>query len=75
MGVTPADLTTPEQGRNLSTRKRQGEPEQGELEQLRARIEAARDASKLPGATNHCFDCFRRGVAAAIKAIEGDPST
>lgn len=41
------------------------------LDALKARIETTRTAL-LPGASNHCRDCFQRGRDAAIKAILGE---
>ena len=47
------------------------EPEEDELETLRARIAAARRVEPA-GKDLHCRDCFHRGRDAALRAIEGE---
>lgn len=43
----------------------------GELDTLKARIEAARSLTPEPHAV-HCRDCFQKGRDAVIRALEGD---
>jgi hypothetical protein len=76
--VKAADLQTPEQAIDLTTRRRAPrleDPEDTAAEQLaamRARIETARTLDHDPNPnTAHCADCYQRGVKAAIAVIEG----
>ncbi len=77
MSVTPDHLENPERDLDLANRDLKGKPRAkggappaDELQALRQRL----DTAKVAGAdTNpHCADCFRRGWAAAVRAIAGE---
>jgi len=76
MAVDPNSLETPERGQVRQTRAGgKPSPVVDELTRLRQRVVELRNQQSihaLPGAHQHCFDCFQRGVTAAIDAIEKD---
>lgn len=78
MSVKPATLENPERDLSLLNRTSAPEPETkprrkeegAELAAILGRIEGAKGTTPkdpLP----HCGDCYRRGWAAALRAIEG----
>ena len=86
MSVKGAELSTPEDGMDLTTREPKGAQRvaddinrtktgkattEAELQGLRSRIEAARGIAPQ-GADLHCRDCWERGRNAAIRTIEGE---
>lgn len=72
MSVT--NLETPERGMNLQTRETKPSKKgaEGELEAMRERIAAAREAKPEAGfCCSHCAQAFTSGRDMAIRAIEG----
>jgi len=76
MVVKPEQLDHPERDLDLATREtRAGKPRPGsdadaDLQDLRARIEAARTLQPRPE-QRHCLDCFEKGRDAALRLIDG----
>ena len=78
MSVKPSELDNPERGLNLSTREggeekprsKREDAAAAELKALRERIAAAKTATPRDPIP-HCGDCYRRGWAAAIRAVDG----
>ncbi len=83
MSVKPSELDNQERGMSITTRGttkgKSGGNVSPELETLKQRIAAAkldraldRDKILKHDREPHCGDCFTRGWASAVAAIEGD---
>jgi len=72
MAVKSSELSTPERGMSVETRAQ----ERGEFARLAAlqameeRLQKAK-ITRPKDLAPHCGDCFRRGVEAALRAVEG----
>jgi hypothetical protein len=79
MSVKPENLENPERDMKLLTREggpaqaRKRDDLEAAAEQLRTLRERIAEAAKATprDTTPHCGDCFRRGWAAALRAVEG----
>ena len=83
MSVKPSELDNPERGMPITTRGTTKKDKEGETPTRLAALEQRIAAAKLDRALDrdkilkhdrepHCGDCFTRGWASAVAAIEGD---